>query len=210
VKPARGQFGVERDGTRAEDYERLNRSPLLRRGRKLQLQQLVQGEELRGSVKYRSERGFVIDVGAECTGLLEASEMRDGFPAGATLKLGEEVAVRVLGTEGGLFLTRRSGSLARPPRDTSRRPDSQAVAAFAELANDAAAWLEGEVCKMTFYGVFVKVPQPLDNGALVQGLLHETHFAPGFEDEAIVGGKVSVRVLEADVAGRRLSLTMRQ
>eukprot|EP00913_Durusdinium_trenchii_P029695 g27832.t1 len=79
------------------------------------------GQVVEGPVRDVWRSFAFIDIGAERDAKLELSELEDGF-SGKSLKAvlfrEELVQSRVLevGQNGAIWLTRRSGSLSRPPR----------------------------------------------------------------------------------------------
>merc|ERR1712176_1627152 len=74
-------------------------------------------------------------------------------------------------------------------------------------------WLQGTVASTTAFGAFVKVQAP-DSEATAQGLVHITNIADGFiesvDDEVEVGQEVKVRVINVDVAGGKMGLSMKE
>lgn len=166
------------------------------------------GDEIQCTVtRVKTNLGVFVDLGDRLVGLIEAHELRDGFPRGGRqLRKGENVTARVLDVSGGkLFLTLRSGSLERPPR---MRIDPMDVSAFAKLPADT--WLDGEVYAFTTFSAFIKVASPTD-GVPVLGVAPKEEFSEGFVDDAdkaVRGGKVKVRVLEVKVDAKRMRLSM--
>jgi len=87
------------------------------------------------------------------------------------------------------------------------------LAAFEPIAGDTAVWLVGRVVGILSYGAFVAVKPPEGGQSQARGLVHLTQIRPGFiekiEDELLIGQEVSVRVLDVDTEGGKLSLSMK-
>merc|ERR1740123_2038041 len=100
-------------------------------GRKRQLWDFTVGETVAGKVIKVIKSGVVVNVGAEKLAILDAGEVRDGFPVEGMPPKDSLVKARVLDLQGGeLRLTMRSGDLARPPRERIS-PGDYKVAPFA-------------------------------------------------------------------------------
>jgi len=166
--------------------------------------------EIGGSVEGIVKRVFrgasvFIDIGEKRDALLELGELSDGYPIGGIpYKVGDRVTVRFLDKDGEkLYVTMRSGDLARPPRTFYKKGD---VSAFEGVAHDV--WHSGVVQAMHPLGVFVAVTSPKGGDPIVS-LLPVAEFREGFVDEAIRGGDVRVRVLSVDLEKSRLEVTMK-
>lgn len=168
------------------------------------------GQTLHGKViQLYYPGGVSVDVGAQADGFLEVEEFTDGFPVeGFEWKPGDNITVRLLDKEqdvcerGKFFLTRRKGSLERPPRYVANKTAD--ARGFLNVSRET--WLDGEITLMSVWAVFVKVHCPVTGDPLV-GILHETEFAEGFEDKVIRGGKTRVRIKRVEVENRRIILS---
>lgn len=174
---------------------------------RMYLKELEVGRTLNGTIAWFKEPGsYFVDIGAKKKGILEVGETQDGFPPSGRKKRNETVQVRVLEVAGEkVYLTMRSGSLARPPRVT-REPKN--IAAFESIPSDV--WLEGEVRSLTRWGAYVAVASP-SGEALGVGLVRPPDFDDGFSSDAaraVRGGRVRVRLLR--VVGEKVDLSMRE
>eukprot|EP00435_Cladocopium_sp_Y103_P049901 s1906_g15.t1 len=173
------------------------------------------GQVVQGFVRNVWRSFAFIDIGAERDARLELSELDDGFP-GKSLKavLYEHHTVRSRVLEvaagGAIWLTRRSGSLTRPPR-IQKEDENRAPEALQSLPSDI--WLDGQVGDFLPTGVFVHVRDPEDGQPQPKkplvGFLPAFLFLPGFEKEAIRGKRIKVKK-EGFNPGKGLLLTMRQ
>lgn len=174
------------------------------------LKGLEVGQQFVGKVsKVWTMMGAIVDIGVGKEGRLEIGEYRDGFQDTNDLRKGDEVNVRVLRVhDGKLFLTRRTGDLARPPpRLQQGKTDLSAVP---DISPDV--WLEGEIEGFSTWSLWVLVTPPGGSEPVV-GMLHKSEFRDGFADspaEAIVGGKVRVRVLEINRQDNKMKMTMKK
>jgi len=179
--------------------------------KKIPFEELNVGDVFEGSVKNRWRTvGVLVDIGAEKNGLLAIEEFEDGFPVGGNkFRLNEHVQVRILEVDNGkkeFFLTRRSGSLDRPPRFKATKPD---VSVLTGVSPEQ--WLDGEITSMSLFGVFVAV-EPPSGGETVVGMVHKSEMRQGFASNPKVatrGGQVSVRVLEINATSSKISLSMK-
>lgn len=171
------------------------------------LGELTVGQTLKGTVLKKIKSGVVVDVGAELNAILDAGEIRDGFPIQGMPPKGHQVSVRVLNTDDGVLrVTMRSGALARPPKLRVGMGDYD-VTPFVGM--DPQQWLDGEVFCITRWGAFVTVRAPgASENAL--GLMRVKEFREGFVDEVAAGMKVRVRVIETDAEAGKVVLTMRE
>mmetsp|Transcript_54911 Transcript_54911/g.163478 ORF Transcript_54911/g.163478 Transcript_54911/m.163478 type:complete len:239 (+) Transcript_54911:27-743(+) len=172
-----------------------------------QLSELEVGETLEGTVSHYAKFGCFVDVGAEAKGVILNEELSDGF-AMQGLRKKSTVKARVLKIEGDkLWLTLRSGDLARPEPDP-RWNGLDNLAAFEGLP--ATEWLEGEVHSVWIgKGVFVKVQAP-GSSEPSKGLLKKEDFSDGAAESMREGAKVRVRAISCDAAAKRLDLSMRE
>jgi len=168
------------------------------------------GDEVHGTVtKVLGRGGIFVDVGFGKDGFIEAGELRDGFPIdGLKFRKGTKITgLRVLRvSKGKLWLTLRIGSLERGPRIKLPKLCREHVQAFEGVPQDQ--WLTGIVNDISTLGVFVVV-KPQRIGQQVSAFLHPSEFTNGYEDEAILGGTVGVRILSIDVAAGSIRLTMK-
>jgi len=168
------------------------------------------GDEVHGTVtKVLGRGGIFVDVGFGKDGFIEAGELRDGFPVnGLTFRKGTKITgLRVLRvSRGKLWLTLRSGRLERAPRIKLPKLCREHVQAFENVPQDQ--WLTGIVNDISTLGVFVVV-KPHKIGQQVSAFLHPSEFINGYEDEAILGGAVNVRILSVDVTAGSIRLTMK-
>eukprot|EP00439_Symbiodinium_sp_Y106_P074975 s563_g14.t1 len=140
-------------------------------------------------------RSFVfVDIGTERDARLELSEIEDGFPGRALKAIfikQHRVSSRVLevGENGAIFLTQRSGDLARPPRlqkqDVNRDPEM-----LEKLPKGIT--FQGQVADFLPTGVFVHVFRHPDEKPLL-GFLPMFLFAPGFDRIAVRGLRIEVQ-----------------
>merc|ERR1712083_48629 len=71
------------------------------------------GDVIEGVVIKKIKSGVVLDVGAERAAILDAGEIRDGFPTEGMPHKNKNLSVRVLNVDDGeLRVTMRSGSLS--------------------------------------------------------------------------------------------------
>jgi len=145
-------------------------------------------------------------------GLVHVSQIRDGFVESPhdEVSIGQEVQVRVLNCDvvgQRLSLSMREEGSGPPARDNSPPVD---LTPFESVGVNE--WLKGTVASTTGFGIFVKVPVP-DSDEEAQGLVHVTQIRDGFvEDpgqEVEIGQEVQIRIVQVDVDGNRLSLSMK-
>ncbi|CAE8603612.1 unnamed protein product [Polarella glacialis] len=178
-------------------------------GEKVPLSELAVGQTLQGTViRPFSFSGVFVDVGSTATGFLEYEEIVDGFTTRKdykSLMKGLRVNVRVLENDGQkLYLTRRTGDIARPER-FRKPPTEELIAAFKCIS--PADWIEGPVVGMNEKGVWVKLAPP--GGEEVRSLLLVENFSEGFEKDVTPGQMVKVRVTAVDVPQKRVFITMK-
>jgi len=157
----------------------------------LRLVDLSPGQELEGVVAGFSPYGCFVDVGAERKGLVPVRHLGAGATESAedVLALGARVSVRVLDV-GPSYLSLAMDATAR---------------AFAPVPSQE--WLRAVVRGITDYGVFVDVWPP-EGSRSKEGLVQvgELDVSPSSFQK---GQEVQVRLLQADVAGDKISLSMR-
>lgn len=173
---------------------------------------LAADDWLEGIVATVADYGLFVSVvppdgGPSVQGLVHISQIKEGFcehPA-EEARVGQRVLVRVVDASGAkLKLSMRPFIAA-----SFARPDAQDVSPFEGLP--PSTWLKGSVHHVAPFGVFVDVVAP--SGGNAQGMVHIKEMREGFVQdpfaEVEVGQEVKVRVLSADVAAGRLSLSMK-
>lgn len=174
---------------------------------RMKVEDLEVGQELNGIVNTVVQFGVFVDVGADRDGLVHISRVSDGFvdDIESIVEPGQAVKVWVMDVSAdgklGLTMVKDRGTGAAATADLD---------GFKELPTDEL--IDGTVTAVTDFGLFVTVAPP-GGGPTAQGLVHISQIREGFvehpADEAEVGQKVKVRVLEADPGKGRLKLTMR-
>jgi small subunit ribosomal protein S1 len=167
-------------------------------GRKSFLQNLKKGERRQGTVSSIVNFGAFVDLGG-VDGLVHVSELswKHVDHPSEVVSVGQEVEVEVLDVD--LDRERVSLSLKAtqedPWREFERRYKTGEVIA-------------GAVTKLVPFGAFVRV------GEGIEGLVHISELSDAHvespETVVSVGDKVRVKVVDVDVARRRISLSMRQ
>lgn len=169
----------------------------------LRIGETVNGTVLRnlGTKRYR------VDVGKGREVDLTAGELRDGFPVeSARLKTGDEITARVLRiVDRRVWLTRRSGSLDRPPWEYDKLK-SRRVSAFVGVPSNK--WFFGEVVEMSLFAVWVKLTPDIEGEPCV-GMVHKDEFYGDFVDRASYGMQVRVRIVKVDEGRNTIDLTMK-
>lgn len=179
------------------------------------LQSVPSSEWLSGTVVDTKPYGLMVDVRVPGSrflqrGLVHASELREGYVEDATkeAEVGAEVQVRVLEVDPKIS---RIACSMREDHSSIWRSGTQDLSEFARLP--LSTWLPGVVERTAPFGLFVGVKPPIGSGQRVQGLVHSSCIREGFvEDpasEAKVGEEVKVRVMNLDLAGGRMLLTMK-
>jgi len=149
--------------------------------------------ELEGKRGKYFRSGVFIDVGAERDGFLHVNEWGDGFPEEQMFARNVPVKVRVLGVDGGrLQLTCRSGSLDRPPPFEAPVPEDADIEAFDQLGPEDV--LDGEVVRLSLFGIFVKVQAPGSQN--LEGLLHKSKMSEDLKKTVHVGMSIKVKLLK--------------
>lgn len=176
-------------------------------GRRVPVEELKPGQELKGIVQSVRPWGCFVDVGAEREGLVHISRITTRFVDSIfdTVQAGQEVTVWVeKASEGGrlsLSMVRRKGRGRSGAKDLS---DFKGI--------DPDQWLPGVVKSVCDYGVFVEVASS-PGGSTWQGLVHIKNLREDFtshpSEVAHVGQEVQVRVVRVDLHAKRLDLSMK-
>lgn len=167
-------------------------------GRKKFLESLKPGERRSGTVSSIVNFGAFIDLGG-VDGLVHVSELswRHVDNPSEVVTVGEEVNVEVLDVD----LDRERVSLSL--KATQEDPWKEFERRF-----QAGEVVEGEVTKLVPFGAFVRVSEG------IEGLVHISELSQEHVESAEqvvqVGDTVRVKVVEVDVARRRVSLSMRR
>ena len=167
-------------------------------GRKKFLEGLKAGERRKGVVSSIVNFGAFVDLGG-VDGLVHVSELswKHVDHPSEVVQVGQEVEVEVLGVE--LERERVSLSLKATQEDPWKE---------FERTSKAGEIIDGQVTKLVPFGAFVRVASG------IEGLVHISELSDEHVDapEAVlsVGQQVRVKVIEVDVARRRVSLSMRQ
>ncbi|MGH2681694.1 MAG: 30S ribosomal protein S1 [Actinomycetota bacterium] len=166
--------------------------------RKKVLESLTKGDRRKGKVSSIVNFGAFVDLGG-VDGLVHVSELswRHVEHPSEIVQVGDEVEVEVLDVD--LERERVSLSLKATQEDPWKE---------FERRYSAGEILEGEVTKIVPFGAFVRVAEG------IEGLVHISELAEEHVESADqivqVGDRVRVRVVEVDVARRRVSLSMRR
>jgi small subunit ribosomal protein S1 len=167
-------------------------------GRKKFLESLRKGERRKGTVSSIVNFGAFVDLGG-VDGLVHVSELswKHVDHPSEVVQVGQEVEVEVLDVD--LERERVSLSLKATQEDPWKE---------FERKYQAGEVIEGQVTKLVPFGAFVRV------AAGIEGLVHISELSNEHVDtpESVlnVGDRVRVKVIEVDVARRRISLSMRQ
>ncbi len=167
-------------------------------GRKKFLESLQKGERRKGTVSSIVNFGAFVDLGG-VDGLVHVSELswKHVDHPSEVVQVGQEVEVEVLDVD--LERERVSLSLKATQEDPWKE---------FERKYQAGEIIEGQVTKLVPFGAFVRV------AAGIEGLVHISELSDQHVDtpESVlsVGEQVRVKVIEVDVARRRISLSMRQ
>jgi len=163
------------------------------------LNELQAGMKREGIVRNLQPYGAFVDIGAERDGLLHISQVGEGFVQRLedVLQVGQDITVWVRDVD------ERRGRI----RLTTRVPGQTLVTRRKLGELNEGAVLEGRVCSITQFGVFV------DIGAETDGLVHISELSNSHVDHPsdVVsrGERVRVRVLAVDKVRRRIGLTMK-
>jgi small subunit ribosomal protein S1 len=166
--------------------------------RKRVLESLSKGDRRTGKVSSIVNFGAFVDLGG-VDGLVHVSELswRHVEHPSEVVQVGDEVEVEVLDVD--LERERVSLSLKATQEDPWKE---------FERHYSAGEIIEGEVTKIVPFGAFVRVAEG------IEGLVHISELAEEHVESADqivqVGDRVRVRVVEVDVARRRVSLSMRR
>ena len=167
-------------------------------GRKKFLESLQKGERRKGTVSSIVNFGAFIDLGG-VDGLVHVSELswKHVDHPSEVVQVGQEVEVEVLDVE--LERERVSLSLKATQEDPWKE---------FERRYSAGEIIDGQVTKLVPFGAFVRVAPG------IEGLVHISEISDQHVDspESVlsVGDQVRVKVIEVEVARRRVSLSMRQ
>jgi small subunit ribosomal protein S1 len=167
-------------------------------GRKKFLESLQKGERRKGVVSSIVNFGAFVDLGG-VDGLVHVSELswKHVDHPSEVATVGEEVEVEVLDVD--LERERVSLSLKATQEDPWKE---------FERKYQAGEIIAGQVTKLVPFGAFVRV------AAGIEGLVHISELSDSHvespEQVLSVGDEVRVRVIDVDVARRRISLSMRQ
>jgi small subunit ribosomal protein S1 len=167
-------------------------------GRKKFLESLQKGERRKGTVSSIVNFGAFIDLGG-VDGLVHVSELswKHVDHPSEVVQVGQEVEVEVLDVE--LERERVSLSLKATQEDPWKE---------FERRYSAGEIIDGQVTKLVPFGAFVRVAPG------IEGLVHISEISDQHVDspETVlsVGDHVRVKVIEVEVARRRVSLSMRQ
>jgi small subunit ribosomal protein S1 len=167
-------------------------------GRRKFLESLQAGERRKGVVSSIVNFGAFVDLGG-VDGLVHVSELswKHVDHPSEVVAVGQEVEVEVLGVE--LDRERVSLSLKATQEDPWKE---------FERMYRAGEVIEGQVTKLVPFGAFVRVAQG------IEGLVHISELSDQHVEspDAVltVGDTVRVKVIDVDVARRRISLSMRQ
>jgi small subunit ribosomal protein S1 len=167
-------------------------------GRKTFLQNLQKGERRKGTVSSIVNFGAFVDLGG-VDGLVHVSELswKHVDHPQEVVTVGQEVEVEVLDVD--LERERVSLSLKATQEDPWKE---------FERTSQAGAVIDGQVTKLVPFGAFVRVAQGIEGLVHISEISHEHVDAP--ESVLSVGQDVQVKVIDVDVARRRVSLSMRQ
>lgn len=204
---------------------------------RVELKDLVIGEEVTAKVKTITSYGAFLDIGAKSDALIHVSRLSDDFVANVedVVKQGEEITVRILSVDtdkNQIGVTMRSaeteanadsGAGGRPTKRRERPQRSGAdksaqaasINALAEKGFDDSKFVEGEVVSSLDFGAFVRFDTAQIGEGFegeVDGLVHISALADGrtnaVSDVVSIGDKVQVRVRTVDTGAGRVSLSM--
>lgn len=161
--------------------------------------QIKEGDTRTGVVTRLASFGAFVDIGEGIEGLLHVSEIswdRIGHPS-ERLKEGEQVNVLI--TKIDPEAKRISLSL----KQLTAHPWETAAKNF-----KVGESVEGEVVRMTPFGVFVHLAEGIDGLIHISQLSEERVEKP--EDVVEIGQKVKARILKVDIENRRIGLSLRE
>jgi len=168
-------------------------------GRKKFLESLHKGERRRGTVSSIVNFGAFVEIGGGVDGLVHVSELswKHVDHPSEVVAVGQEVEVEVLDVD--LDRERVSLSLKATQEDPWRE---------FERMHTTGEVIDGVVTKLVPFGAFVRV------GEGIEGLVHISELSDQHVDtpEQVVqvGQQVRVKVVDVDVARRRISLSIRR
>jgi small subunit ribosomal protein S1 len=168
-------------------------------GRKKFLESLKKGERRRGVVSSIVNFGAFVDVGGGVDGLVHVSELswKHVDHPSEVVAVGQEVDVEVLDVD--LERERVSLSLKATQEDPWRE---------FERKHQTGEVIAGSVTKLVPFGAFVRL------GEGIEGLVHISELSEQHvespEQVVQVGEQVRVKVVDVDVARRRISLSRRR
>jgi len=168
-------------------------------GRKKFLESLKKGERRRGIVSSIVNFGAFVDIGGGVDGLVHVSELswKHVDHPSEMVAVGQEVDVEVLDVD--LERERVSLSLKATQEDPWRE---------FERKHQTGEIIAGTVTKLVPFGAFVRV------GEGIEGLVHISELSDQHvesPDQVVqVGEEVRVKVVDVDVARRRISLSTRR
>lgn len=161
-------------------------------------------EWLQGKVAAVHRFGAFVNVshyGATGEGLVHVSELRDGFIENVEdeVQVGQRVKVRVL-----------NYNAKHDKLNFSMKPPLSALLSKFEGVPPG-QWLAGKVTSTTRFGAFVMVVG--EDGSEAAGLVHHTQMTDdlvdSFQDKLEPGQEVKVRIIDLDLDGGRVYLSMR-
>jgi small subunit ribosomal protein S1 len=168
-------------------------------GRKKFLESLKKGERRRGVVSSIVNFGAFVDIGGGVDGLVHVSELswKHVDHPSEVVSVGQEVDVEVLDVD--LDRERVSLSLKATQEDPWRE---------FERKHQTGEVIAGSVTKLVPFGAFVRL------GEGIEGLVHISELSEQHvespEQVVQVGEQVRVKVVDVDVARRRISLSIRR
>ena len=167
-------------------------------GRKKFLESLQKGERRKGAVSSIVNFGAFVDLGG-VDGLVHVSELswKHVDHPSEVIQVGQEVEVEVLDVD--LERERVSLSLKATQEDPWKE---------FERKYTAGEIIDGQVTKLVPFGAFVRVAPGIEGLVHISELSDQHVESP--ESVLSVGDQVRVKVIEVDVARRRISLSMRQ
>lgn len=167
----------------------------------------------------KTRSGMHVDIGADVDGWLGFEELKDaGFPSGPPKKGAKYSDLRVVAIEDKMvYLTRRSGDLARP--DLHRLPqynltlpeiDEDVMSEMKALGTDT--WVTGKVMRFVLGEkphAVVEVNLPSGSSKTAFGIVFRSSMSTDFIKTGVVGGEVKVRMVRV-ADGKPLRLSMRE
>jgi small subunit ribosomal protein S1 len=165
---------------------------------KQRLQELQQGEVIRGRVVHLVEYGAFVDLGG-IDGLIHISELewhRVDHPS-EVVGIGDEIEVLVKEVD----VDRERISLSRKALLPSPWDSVQKKYQVGDL-------VEGEITNVRPFGAFVMLPEG------IEGLIHDSEMGivgPGYPQDVVASGDpVQVQILDIDLDRKRMSLRLKK